>query len=499
MVDANLESGRSDRTAIITASDETWTFAEVHRAMCRVAARFTERGIQREQRILLVLDDTPAFPAAFLGAMRIGAVPIPVNFLARPEDFGYFLDDSYAMAAIVDHAFLESVGPQVAARPGVRLIVANGPAPQGAESLDEWIGEGDDEVGPVTVHPDDPAFWLYSSGSTGAPKGVVHRHGDIATTCRQYAWPILEISEGDVVFSSTKMYHAYGLGNNLSFPLSVGATSVYSTGRPTPDRLLQRVNTHHPHLYFSVPALYNAILAHPKFDQTDWSSVRLGISAAEPLPPEIWQRFFDRTGIEILDGIGSTEMLHIYCSNRAGKVKPGSSGTAVDGYEIELRDDRGQLVAGTEPAEMWVKGPSALSSYWHQTQRSTEKLVGGWFASGDRYHRDADGNYVYEGRVDDMMKVGGLWVSPIEIENRLMEHQAVREAAVVAVLSDNNSRIKASIILVEGHPVADGLVDELQTWCKAVLLHYQYPHFVDFVEDFPRTTTGKIQRFKLRA
>ena len=499
MVDANLEAGRSERVAVITAKDEKWTFADLHKAMCRVSARMLAMGIRREQRVLLVLDDTPAFPAAFLGAMRIGAVPIPVNFLARPEDFGYFLDDSYAIAAIVDSAFLDSVGPQVSNRPGVRLIVANGAAPDGAESLDEWMSDGESGVDPVTIHPDDPGFWLYSSGSTGAPKGVIHRHSDIDATCSRYAWPVLGISDSDRVFSSTKMFHAYGLGNNLSFPLSVGATSIYLTGRPTPDRLFERVNTHRPHLYFSVPALYNAILAHPQFDQTDWSSVRLGISAAEPLPREIWQRFFDRTGVEILDGVGSTEMLHIYCSNRAGNVKPGSSGTPVDGYEIELRDDLGRLVTGTEAAEMWVKGPSALTSYWHQLQRSREKLVGGWFASGDRYHRDADGFYVYEGRVDDMMKVGGLWVSPIEIENRLMEHKAVREAAVVAVRVDNSSRIKASVILAEGHTAQTGLVEELQGWCKAALLHYQYPHLVEFVDDFPRTTTGKIQRFKLRA
>ncbi|MGQ0848637.1 MAG: benzoate-CoA ligase family protein [Actinomycetota bacterium] len=499
LVDDNLEAGRSERVAIITAGDDRLTFGDLYRSVCRAAARMSDLGIRREERILLVLDDTPAFPAAFLGAMRLGAVPIPVNFLARPDDFGYFLDDSYAVAAVVDNAFLPVVEPQLAKRAGVRLIVANGSAVDGAESFDAWLSTGVDEFDPVTPHADDGAFWLYSSGSTGAPKGVIHRHDDIVATCRNYAWPVLGITEEDVVFSSTKMFHAYGLGNNLSFPLSVGATSVYLTGRPTPDRLLERVNTHHPNLYFSVPALYNALLAHPGFEATDWSSVRLGISAAEPLPPDIWQRFYQRTGIEILDGVGSTEMLHIYCSNRAGSVKPGSSGAPVECYEIELRGDDGQVVASGEPAEMWVKGPSALTAYWHQLERTRNKLVDGWFASGDRYHRDGEGFYVYEGRVDDMMKVGGLWVSPIEIENRLMEHEAVREAAVVVVQIDNSSRIKASVILTPGHVPADRLVGELQAWCQATLLHYQYPHVVEFVEDFPRTATGKIQRFKLRA
>ena len=498
LVDANLEAGRAERTAIITADDEHVTFAKLHSSVNRVASSLSDLGVRREERVLLVLDDTLAFPAAFLGAMRIGAVPVPVNFLMRSEDFGYFLDDSYAVAAIVDGNLLEKVEPEVAKRSTVQLIVANGDAPEGAESFDRWLEDGRDEVDPVDTHPDDPAFWLYSSGSTGPPKGVVHRHASIAATCQNYAWPTLDLSESDVVFSSTKMFHAYGLGNNLSFPLSVGATSVYLTGRPSPDRLLERVASHHPSVYFSVPALYNAVLAHPEFDETDWSSVRLGVSAAEPLPPEIWHRFHERTGIEILDGLGSTEMLHIYCSNKAGDVMPGSSGVPVGGYGVEIRDEFGASVEAGAAGELWVRGPSALSGYWHQLGRTHDKLAGGWFASGDRYHQDADGYYVYEGRVDDMMKVGGLWVSPIEIENRLMEHPAIHEAAVVAVDVDNLSRIKAAVILTEGHEDSDELIIELQEWCKAELLGYQYPHVVEFVDDFPRTATCKIQRFKLR-
>lgn len=497
LVDANLEAGRESKTAVITADDRRLTYGDLHDLVNRVAARLRDLGVSREDRILVVLDDTPAFPATFLGAMRIGAVPIPVNFLARAQDFGYFLDDSYAVAAMVDSVFMEKVGPEVATRAGVRLIVANGEAGD-AESLDEWFGEPTDEVDPIATHPDDMAFWLYSSGSTGPPKGVVHRHANVAATCENYAWPTLGITEDDIVFSSTKMFHAYGLGNNLTFPLSVGATSVYSTGPPTPDKLLERVTTHSPSIYFSVPALYAATLAHPEVDSTDWSSVRLGVSAAEPLPPGTWHRFHERTGVEILDGLGSTEMLHIYCTNRAGNVKPGSSGTEVDGYEIEIRDENGAPVQNGEAGELWVRGPSALAYYWHQNERTKEKLAHGWFASGDRYHRDPDGYYVYEGRVDDMMKIGGLWVSPIEIENRLMDHEAVHEAAVVSVDVDDVSRIKAAVILTEGSQSSEELVADLQTWCKEALLRYQYPHIVEFVDDFPRTATGKIQRFKLR-
>jgi benzoate-CoA ligase family protein len=497
LLDANLEAGREANTALITADNEAVSYSELFDLVNGVAAGLRDLGVHREERILLILDDTPAFPATFLGAMRVGAVPIPVNFLARPQDFGYFLDDSYAVAAVVDSVFLEKVRPEVEKRPDVPLIVANG-NPGDTVSLDDWLAENSGEIDPVTTHPDDMAFWLYSSGSTGPPKGVVHSHADPAATAEFYAWPTIGIADKDVVFSSTKMFHAYGLGNNLTFPLSVGATSVYSTGPPTPDKLLERVSTHSPSIYFSVPALYAAILAHPDFDSTDWSSVRLGVSAAEPLPPGTWRRFHERTGIEILDGLGSTEMLHIYCSNRAGEVKPASSGTAVDGYEIEIRDENGALIPDGQAGELWVRGPSALSSYWHQTARTKEKLAHGWFASGDRYHRDDDGYYVYEGRVDDMMKIGGLWVSPIEIENRLMEHEAVHEAAVVSVEVDEVSRIKAAVILAEGRTPSEDLVPELQEWCKAELLRYQYPHIVEFVDDFPRTATGKIQRFKLR-
>jgi benzoate-CoA ligase family protein len=497
LVDANLEAGRGAKTAVITSEDRQLTYEGLHAAVNRVAARLVDLGIRREERILVILDDTPAFPATFLGAMRLGAVPIPVNFLARAQDFGYFLDDSYAVAAVVDSVFMEKAGPEVGQRDHIRLIVANGDAGE-AESLDAWLTESADEIDPVDTHPDDMAFWLYSSGSTGPPKGVVHRHANVLATCENYAIPTLGISENDVVFSSTKMFHAYGLGNNLTFPMSVGATSVYSSGPPTPDKLLERVSTHSPTVYFSVPALYAAILAHADFDSTDWSSVRLGVSAAEPLPPGTWNRFLERTGVEILDGLGSTEMLHIYCTNHVHDVDPGTSGTAVDSYELAIRDAEGNAVPDGEAGELWVRGPSALSHYWHQAERTKEKLAHGWFASGDRYHRNESGNYVYEGRVDDMMKIGGLWVSPIEIENRLMDHEAIHEAAVVSVVIDDVSRIKASVILSDGHEASDALVGELQDWCKEALLRYQYPHIVAFVDDFPRTATGKIQRFKLR-
>jgi|FLYL01.1.fsa_nt_gi benzoate-CoA ligase len=498
ILDRNLESGRGDKPAVVDPDDRVYTYRDLHLATCAVASFLRSLGVRREERILMVMDDSAAFPATFLGAIRIGAVPIPVNFLLRADDFAYFLDDSYAVALVCDQAFLPTLLPEVEKRPQVRLVVSRGEAPPGAESLDRVLEEGSDEVPPVPTHPDDPAFWLYSSGSTGRPKGVVHLQSNIAYTCENYAVPILGIGEDDVCFSTTKLFHAYGLGNGLSFPFWVGATAVQLGGRPTPDRILDRIERHSPTLFFSVPTLYNALTRHPDFASRNLSSIRLGVSAAEALPAEVWNRWFEATGVEILDGVGSTEMLHIYCSNRRGEVRPGSSGKPVPGYEIELRGEDGTPVEDGGAGDLWVKGGSAFAYYWHQREKTRGSFAGGWFHSGDRYRRDEDGYYWYEGRSDDMIKVGGLWVSPIEIENRLVEHPAVAEAAVVGVKEEGLTRIKAYVILAAGHQGSDELTATLQAWCKEKLLRYQYPHMVEFVDDLPRTATGKIQRFKLR-
>ncbi|MCB9570051.1 MAG: benzoate-CoA ligase family protein [Myxococcales bacterium] len=498
LLDAALSAGHGEKVALITQEDARWTYAELAAAVAKTAAGLRRLGVRRGERVLLVLDNTPAFYAAFLGSMRIGAVPIPVNFLARAEDFAFFLDDAYASAAIVDQVFLDRLGPVAAARPALHLVVANGAAPAGASSLDAWLEGQAEAIEAASIHPDDPAFWLYSSGSTGRPKGVVHRHASLRATVERYARPVLSIRADDVVFSTTPLFHAYGLGNGLTFPLSVGATVVLATGRPTPAKILERVASHRPTLYFSVPALYAALLADAATGGVEWSSVRHGVSAAESLPADVARRFQELTGVEILDGIGSTEMLHIYCSNRAGAVRRGTSGTPVDGYRVRLVDPEGRECGDGEAGELWVEGPSALVGYWHQVDRTRAKLQGTWFATGDRYRRDEAGAYVYEGRVDDMMKIGGLWVSPIDIEARLVEHPAVREVAVVSVTIDERSRIAAHVILSAEQQGSEALVAELQAWCKAALQRYQFPHVVHFVDDLPRTSTGKIQRFRLR-
>jgi benzoate-CoA ligase family protein len=499
LLEHNLEAGRGDKTALITSDDGERTYAQLHRDACRAAAHLRDLGVRREERVLLVLDDTPAFHAAFLGAIRLGAVPVPVNILARAQDYGYYLDDSYANVAIVDAAFLDKVGPHVEERPHVALVVANGDAPDGAHRFDDWYDEGPDELDPVRTHPDDPGFWLYSSGSTGAPKGVVHLQHDVLVTCENYAGDVLQLQEDEVTFSTTKLFHAYGLGNGLSFPMWAGATAVQLAGRPAPDRALDRIEQHRPSVLYSVPTLYNAMLNHPGVRERDLSSLRIGASAAEALPPEVWRRWKDLTGTEILDGIGSTELLHIYCSNRAGACRPGTSGWPVPGYELEIRDpETGRAIEDEEAGELWASGDSALAYYHHQHEKTKHQVVGRWFRTGDRYRRDEAGAYIYEGRVDDMMKVGGLWVSPIEIENRLMEHSAVRECAVVAADDAGLTRIRAFVILSDGEIGDEGLTLELQDWCKDALQRYQFPHLVEYVDDLPRTATGKIQRFKLR-
>jgi benzoate-CoA ligase len=340
------------------------------------------------------------------------------------------------------------------------------------------------------------AFWLYSSGSTGRPKGVVHLHHDIDVTCETYARHVLQITSQDVCFSTTKLFHAYGLGNGLSFPFWAGATSVLMQGRPAPDEIFGVVERHRPTLFFSVPALYAAMLKAPAIG--DFSSVRACVSAAEALPAAVQERWREATGKVILDGIGSTEMLHIYCSNRIDDLHPGTSGKPVPGYELRIVDESGAEAAPGEAGDLLVRGDSCAACYWHQHEKTKRSMLGDWFYSGDRYVRTPEGNFVYQGRADDMIKVGGLWVAPADVEACLVRHPAISEAAVIGMQVDDVSRIKAFVIPAEPPADADALASELRGWCKDHLRRYEYPHVVEFVDDFPRTPTGKIQRFKLR-
>jgi benzoate-CoA ligase family protein len=498
LLDRNLEAGRGDKVAI-RRGDETVTYAELAERSHAFAAALREAGVRREERVLLVLDDSPAWPTAFVGAMRIGAVPVPVSFLDRPHNFAHYLRDSYARVVVVESAVADTLRGVLDELPGELTVwSANGDA-EGAEPLSELLDRhAGAEVATVDTHRDDMAFWLYSSGSTGRPKGVVHLHHDIPYTCETYAREVLGITEEDVTFSSTKLYHAYGLGNNFSFPYSVGASTVLLAGRPSPPAILETAQRHRPTLFFSVPTLYNAMLNLPDAAAYDLSSVRLCVAAAEPLSPTVLKRWRKTYGLDILDGIGSTEMLHIYCSNRPDRIVPGTSGDAVPGYELRLLDDEGVEVADGEIGNMHVRGDSAHAFYWHQHDRTKATLKGDWFFTGDRYRRNEAGAYVYEGRADDMIKVGGLWVSPIEVENALAEHPLVVECAAVGVRAEETTRVKAYVICREHDQGSGELETELQEWCKERLRRYEYPHYFEFVEELPKTLTGKIQRYKLR-
>jgi benzoate-CoA ligase len=408
--------------------------------------------------------------------MRVGAVPVPVNPLYGPEDYPYFVEDSGARLAVVDAACAEKVrAPEV-------LLV------------DEL--ESSEELGPADTLRDDVAFWLYSSGSTGRPKGVVHLHRDLLYTCETYARHVLGIAEADVTFSTTKLFHAYGLGNNLSFPYWAGATTVLLSGRPTPDAVFAASERFRPTLFFSVPTLYNAMLAAE--GGGDFSSVRLCVSAAEPLPAEVWHRWSERHGLVILDGVGSTEMLHIYCSNTIGDVAPGSSGRPVPGYDVKLVDDSGDVVDGPGAGDLYVRGESMLREYWNQPEKTTDSIRDGWFYSRDRYRRDEEGRYWCEGRADDMFKVSGLWVSPTDVEARLIEHPAVLEAAVVGVPVEGFTKGKAYVALRDAGEAGGELASELREFCAARLHRYQVPQLIEFVDGLPKTATGKIERYKLR-
>jgi len=503
VIDANLEAGRGGKTAIYFG-DERITYQDLFDRVSAMARALRALGVAREQRVLLVLGDTPAFPVAFFGAMRIGAVPVPINPLYKASDYRFFLEDSYARVVITETSCLEKLAQALGGYDeAVSVIIADEAADRvmptivpSAISLADLLDAHKGESPLANTHREDMAFWLYSSGSTGKPKGVVHLHQDVPATCDSYARHVLRLTERDIVFGRV-LFHAYGLGNALSFPFSRGASTVLLPGRPTTRGILDAVERYRPTVLCLVPTLYNAILNDAGAAASDLSSLRLCISAAEPLAPETWRRWKDTFGQIILDGIGSTEMLHIFCSNTVEQHKPGSSGKPVPGYELRILDDEGRPAAAGETGNLFVKGASAAPCYWHQREKSCRTMQGEWTATGDRFRVDDEGFYWYEGRADDMLKVGGEWVSPIEMENVLMEHPAVSEAAVVGIPVAGVMRVRAVTVL-NPHQASATLKEELQEWCKARLQRFQYPHIIDFVDELPKTATGKIQRFKLR-
>src|SRR5450759_2224492 len=486
LLERNLKAGRENKLAIQFAAGDL-TYGELYKLACGAAQALRDLGVRREERVLIVGYDGPGWVASFLGAILLGAIPVPVNpLLQRSEDYDHYIDDSLARVVVVDANTEEKLKPALARAAGAPRLLRADQIPPGPETS------------AVSTRKDDMAFWLYSSGSTGKPKAVVHLQHDIPYTCATYAEQVLGITERDITFSTTGLFHAYGFGNNLTFPYWVGASTVLHAGRNTPATVLDTIEKRRPTLFFSAPTLYNAILNFEGAKGRDLSSIRHCVAAAEALPAEVWRRWKEAFGLTILDGVGSTEMLHIYCSNRLDDVRPGSSGKPVPGYELKILDDAGQPVQRGEAGDLYVKGDSALALYWAQHEKSKRSIFGEWFLSGDRYRVDEDGYYWYEGRSDDMIKVSGLWVSPIEIESVLLEHPAVAEGAVVGIPVEGLMKIKAFVIVKGDRAPGDELVAELQEHCKSRLQRFQYPHLIEFVPELPKTVTGKIQRYKLR-
>ncbi|SIT38669.1 Benzoate--CoA ligase [Paraburkholderia ribeironis] len=496
-----LNEARAGKIAYIDDTGTT-TYAELEQRARRFATVLRTLGMHPEERVLLVMLDTVALPTAFLGALYAGVVPVVANTLLTAADYVYMLTHSHARAVIASDALLANVTQALdtAEHDGCQLIVsqASADASPAARRLEQLIDAAAPAVKGCASSCDDIAFWLYSSGSTGKPKGTVHTHANLYWTAELYAKPVLGIAEDDVVFSAAKLFFAYGLGNALTFPLSVGATTVLMAERPTADAIFARLVRHRPTVFYGVPTLYASMLVSPNLPARADVAIRVCASAGEALPREIGERFTAHFGAEILDGIGSTEMLHIFLSNRAGAVEYGTTGRPVPGYEVELRDEAGGPVPDGEVGDLYIKGPSAALMYWSNREKSRATFLGEWIRSGDKYRRLANGCYVYAGRSDDMLKVSGQYVSPVEVEMVLVQHDAVLEAAVVGVEHAGLVKTRAFIVLKQDFAPSEILAQELKAFVKDRLAPHKYPRDIVFVDDLPKTATGKIQRFKLR-
>ncbi|MES3001445.1 MAG: benzoate-CoA ligase family protein [Pseudomonadota bacterium] len=489
-------ASRAAKAAFVNAATGAQlTYGQLAEQSHRFANALRSQGFEPESRVMLAMLDTLEWPVVFLGCILAGVVPVAANTLLTTKDFEFMLRDSRAQALFVSRPLLPVFDSLMGTTPTLKHVFVAGD--DTTNSVAALIQSGEATVNVHATSSDDPCFWLYSSGSTGTPKGTVHLHSHLIQTAELYGSGVLGVRENDVVFSAAKLFFAYGLGNSLTFPLSVGATAVLLPSRPAPADVFKTLKAHQPTIFYGVPTLYAALLADSNRPQRKELNLRVCTSAGEALPAEIGRRWTEAFGCEILDGIGSTEMLHIFLSNRPGEVRYGTTGKAVPGYELRIVGDDGRECGDSEIGELQINGPSAALMYWNNRAKTKATFAGEWTRSGDKYTRDADGYYTYGGRTDDMLKVGGIYVSPFEVEACLMTHAAVLEAAVIGVAdTDELVKPKAFVVLKSGQAAS---AEELQMHVKNALAPYKYPRWIQFVPELPKTATGKIQRFKLRA
>lgn len=494
-----VNASRAERTALIDDVGST-TYGELADRVQRLSAALTALGLRREDRVLLLMHDSSDWVVAFLGALHAGVVPVAVNTLLTQQDYAFMLANSRAQTALVSSALLPTLQAAMDSGPHeVRQLIVSRPIdalPSNAQAM-AALEAAHVPCAAADTHGDEPGFWLYSSGSTGTPKGTVHSNASLFWTAELYGKAVLGLRESDTVFSAAKLFFAYGLGNALTFPLSVGATVVLMAERPTPAATFKRLVDHQPTVFFGAPTGYGGMLASPDIPGKTQVALRLCSSAGEALPRDIGERWTARFGCEVIDGIGSTEMLHVFLSNSPGDVRYGTTGKPVPGYEVQLRDEDGSVITGhNQIGDLYIAGPSAALFYWNNRAKSRDTFQGSWTKSGDKYTRDPDGYYTYAGRNDDMLKVSGIYVSPFEVEATLVQHPAVLEAAVIGKQDEEGLiKTKAYVVLKAGAQASEA---ELQAFVKAKLAPYKYPRFIEFLPELPKTATGKIQRFKLR-